>query len=100
MEATIWANAAAGAIWLVSEHGGQFFVPESCSERISSKWNYLDGTTAEQRRRAGISLWEKTEAYKQRQPGLSHKEAFRLVLLENPTLAEHYTGFSFRRGGD
>ena len=43
-----------------------------------------------------MMLWEKTEAYKQRQPGLSHKEAFRLVLLENPTLAEHYTGFSFR----
>ena len=41
-----------------------------------------------------MMLWEKTEAYKQRQPGLSHKEAFRLVLLENPTLAEHYTGFS------
>ena len=40
-----------------------------------------------------MMLWEKTEAYKQRQPGLSHKEAFRLVLLENPTLAEHYTGF-------
>jgi hypothetical protein len=53
-------------------------------------------TRAEQRRRAGIMLWEKTAAYKQRQPGLSHKEAFRLVLLENPTLAEHYTGFSFR----
>ena len=50
-------------------------------------------STAEQRRRAGISLWEKTEAYKQRQPGLSHKEAFRLVLLENPTLAKQYTGF-------
>ena len=45
-------------------------------------------------------LWEKTEAYKQRQPGLSHKEAFRLVLLENPTLAEHYTGFSFRSNRD
>jgi hypothetical protein len=57
-------------------------------------------TTVEQRRRAGISLWEKTEAYKQRQPGLSPKEAFRLVLLENPTLAEHYTGFSFRRDKD
>jgi len=51
---------------------------------------------AEQQRRAGMMLWEKTEAYQQRQPGLSHKEAFRLVLLENPTLAEHYTGFSFR----
>jgi hypothetical protein len=54
-------------------------------------------TRAEQRRRAGMMLWEKTEAYKQRQPGLSHKEAFRLVLMENPTLAEQYTGFRSRR---
>ena len=53
-------------------------------------------SAAEQRKRAGIMLWEKTEAYKQRRPGLSDKEAFRLVLLENPTLSEHYTGFSFR----
>ena len=53
-------------------------------------------STAEQRSRAGMMLWEKTEAYKQRQPGLSAKEAFRLVLLENPTLAEQYMGFSFR----
>ena len=53
-------------------------------------------STAEHQRRAGMMLWEKTEAYKQRRPGLSDKEAFRLVLLENPTLAEHYTGFSFR----
>ena len=37
------ANAVAGAIWLVSEHGGQFFVPEAYGERVSSKWNYLDG---------------------------------------------------------
>ena len=51
---------------------------------------------AEQRRHAGTVLWEKTEAYKQRRPGLSDKEAFRLVLLENPTLAEHYTGFQFK----
>ena len=36
-------NAVAGAIWLVSEHAGQFFVPESCGERVSSRWNYLDG---------------------------------------------------------
>jgi len=50
-------------------------------------------TTAEQRRRAGISLWEKTEAYRQRQRELSSREAFRLTLLENPTLAEQYTGF-------
>src|SRR6185503_19151811 len=54
-------------------------------------------TTAEQRRRAGMMLWEKAEAYKQRQPGLSDREAFRLVLLENPTLAEQYTGFRSRR---
>ena len=50
-------------------------------------------TKAEQRRRAGIMLWEKTEAYRQRQPNLSSREAFRLTLLENPTLAERYTGF-------
>jgi hypothetical protein len=37
------ANAVAGAIWLLSEHGGQFFLPEAYGERISSKWNYLDG---------------------------------------------------------
>ena len=49
-------------------------------------------TRVEQRRRAGIMLWQKTEAYKQRQPGLSHKEAFRLVLVDNPGLAEQYTG--------
>src|SRR5215471_2099792 len=53
-------------------------------------------TTAEQRRYAGISLWEKTEAYKQRKPELSSRDAFRLVLLENPTFAEQYTGYSFR----
>ena len=50
-------------------------------------------TTAEQRGRAGIMLWEKTEAYRQRKPELSHRAAFRLVLLENPSLAEQYTGF-------
>jgi hypothetical protein len=37
------ANAVAGAIWLVSEHGGQFFVPGAYGERVSSRWNYLDG---------------------------------------------------------
>ena len=37
------ANAVAGVIWLISEHAGQFFLPESCGERVSSKWNYLDG---------------------------------------------------------
>ena len=57
-------------------------------------------TTAEQRRRAGIVLWEKTEAYKQRKPDLSDRAAFRLVLLENPTLAEQYTGCPVRRGRD
>ena len=51
---------------------------------------------AEQQRRAGVVLWEKTAAFKQRQPDLSSREAFRLVLLENPTLAEQYTGFRFR----
>ena len=53
-------------------------------------------TTAEQRRRAGIMLWEKTEAYRQRKPEMSDRAAFRLVLLENPTLAEQYTGFQFK----
>ena len=57
-------------------------------------------TRAEQRRRAGIVLWEKTEAYKQRQPELSDRETFRLVLLENPSLAEQYTGFPYRTGRD
>jgi hypothetical protein len=57
-------------------------------------------TTAEQRRHAGIVLWEKTEAYKQRKPDLSDRAAFRLVLLENPTLAEQYTGCPVRRGQD
>jgi hypothetical protein len=57
-------------------------------------------TRAEQRRRAGIVLWEKTEAYKQRKPDLSDRAAFRLVLLENPTLAEQYTGCPIRRGKD
>ena len=55
---------------------------------------------AEQRRRAGIVLWEKTEACKQRKPELSDRETFRLVLLENPTLAEQYTGCPVRRGRD
>lgn len=50
-------------------------------------------TTAEQRSRAGIMLWQKTEAYRQRKPELSDRAAFRLMLLENPTLAEQYTGF-------
>lgn len=54
-------------------------------------------TTAERRRRAGVMLWQKTEAYKLRQPNLSDRAAFRLVLMENPTLAEQYTGFPCRR---
>ena len=29
VEADDMANAVAGAIWLVSEHGGQFFLPEA-----------------------------------------------------------------------
>jgi hypothetical protein len=37
------ANAVAGVICLASEHGGQFFVPEAYGERVSSKWNYLEG---------------------------------------------------------
>jgi hypothetical protein len=56
-------------------------------------------TTAEQRKRAGILLWQKTEAYKQRQPALSSREAFRLALLENPTLAEQYTGCRSSQNG-
>ena len=56
--------------------------------------------TPEQRKRAGILLWQKTEAYQQRQPTLSNRDAFRLVLLENPTLAEQYTGCSFRSDKD
>jgi hypothetical protein len=55
--------------------------------------------TPEQRKRAGILLWEKTEAYKQRQPVLSSREAFGLALLENPTLAEQYTGCRSRLRG-
>jgi hypothetical protein len=41
------ANAVAGAISLVSEHGRQFFVPEGYGDRVSSKWNYLDGLSGQ-----------------------------------------------------
>ena len=37
------ANAVAGAIWLVAEQAGQFFVPEAYGDRVSSTWNYLEG---------------------------------------------------------
>lgn len=43
------ANAVAGAIWLVSEYAGQFFVPASCGERVSSKWSYMDGLSSADR---------------------------------------------------
>ena len=55
--------------------------------------------TPEQRGRAGIMLWEQTRIFKERQPELSDRAAFRLALQNNPTLAEQYTGFSMRRGG-
>src|ERR1044071_8487145 len=92
-------DMAAGTDFALIAHAqGQTF--QTLKEEIESECRDEDAqhvpeitTIAEQRRHAGISLWEKTEAYKQRQPALSHKEAFRLVLLENPTLAEHYTGF-------
>ena len=57
--------------------------------RKTNSRSQTPATRAEQRRRAGIMLWEKENAaYKQRQADLSDREAFRLVLLENPTLAE------------
>jgi hypothetical protein len=40
------ANAVSGVIWVVSEHAGQSFLPESCGDRVSSKWNYLDGLSS------------------------------------------------------
>jgi hypothetical protein len=36
------ANAVAGAICLASDHGGQFFMPEACGERVFSDWNFHD----------------------------------------------------------
>jgi len=55
--------------------------------------------TPEQRRRAGIMLWEQTRIFKERQPELSDRAAFRLALDDNPTLAEQYTGFPMKRNG-
>jgi len=60
---------------------------------------FKTNTSAERRKRAGILLWQKTEAYKLRQPALSSREAFRLALLENPTLAEQYTGCCSSQNG-
>jgi hypothetical protein len=37
------ANAVAGAICLASDHGGQFFMPESCGKRVFSDWNFDTG---------------------------------------------------------
>jgi len=55
--------------------------------------------TPEQCRRAGVLLWEKAQAFEQRRPGLSDQVAFKLALLENPKLAEQYTGCPVRRDG-
>jgi len=54
-------------------------------------------TTAGQRRRAGVLLWEKAETYKQEQPGLTSQAALKLAISENPTLGEQYTGFRISR---
>ena len=41
------ANAVAGVIWLASEHGGQFIMPEAYGERVCSDLNfYLEGLSA------------------------------------------------------
>jgi hypothetical protein len=98
-------NAAGNDFALIASAQGKTFktlraeIEPECREEDSQPVSTAR-TTAEQRRRAGISLWEKTEAYRERQPDLSDREAFRLVLSENPTLAEHYTGFRFRRDKD
>ena len=55
--------------------------------------------TPEQCRRAGVLLWEKAQAFERRRPGLSDQVAFKLALLENPKLAEQYTGCPVRRDG-
>jgi len=55
--------------------------------------------TPGQCRRAGVLLWEKAQALERRRPGLSDQVAFKLALLENPTLAEQYTGCPVRRDG-
>ena len=51
----------------------------------------------EQRNRAGIELYEKAQEYKQTRPDLSEKAAFKLAVLQNPVLAEQYSGFPVRR---
>src|SRR4030095_5402217 len=43
------ANAVSGVIWLVSEHAGRSFVPESFGERVSSRWSYMDGLSGADR---------------------------------------------------
>jgi hypothetical protein len=41
------SNAVAGVIWLASEHGGQFIMPEAYGERVCSDLNfYLEGLSA------------------------------------------------------
>jgi Phage Terminase len=41
------ANAVAGVIWLVTEHAGQFVMPEAYGERLCSDLNfYLEGLSA------------------------------------------------------
>ena len=90
--------AAGNDFALIAKAQGQTFqslkseIEPECREEDTQPIDHAR-TTAEQRRHAGIVLWEKTEAYKQRQPHLSSREAFRLTLLQNPTLAEQYTGF-------
>ena len=53
--------------------------------------------TTAQRNRAGIELYEKAQEYKQRRPDLSDQAAFKLAVLQNPVLAEQYSGFPVRR---
>src|SRR5262245_18883371 len=55
--------------------------------------------TPEQCRRAGVLLWERAQALERRRSGLSDQVAFKLALLENPKLAEQYTGCPVRRDG-
>jgi hypothetical protein len=95
--------AAGNDFGLIANAQGQTFQalkaeiePECRAEDEQAACN--PNVRAEQQRRAGITLWQKTAAFKQRQPELSSREAFRLVLQEYPTLAEQYTGF--RRNKD
>src|SRR5437762_5057223 len=53
--------------------------------------------TQAQRNRAGLELYEKAQEYKQRRPDLSDQAAFKLAVLQNPVLAEQYSGFPVRR---